>query len=93
MGPEASIERAICREAIEAGWLVRKLAFLGTRGATDRLFGRDGRAVFVEFKAPGELPSRQQAKRHRELRDVFGFEVYWCDSLSSARRVLDLERR
>jgi hypothetical protein len=46
--------------------------------------------VLIEFKAPGEEPTRQQSKRHRELVDDFGFEVYWADNLDDARLILDL---
>lgn len=90
MGPEAKIEQAICDEAKDDGWTVRKLAFIGTRGAPDRIFGKKRRAVLIEFKAPGEEPSIQQLKRHAELRDDFGFEVHWCDNADDARRILNL---
>ena len=90
MGPEAEIERRTVKEAKADGWLVRKLAFLGTRGATDRLFGKQRQAIFIEFKAPDEEPTRQQLRRHKELRDVFGFKVYWCDSIEEARDILGL---
>lgn len=89
-GPEAAIERTICKEAEDAGWLVYKLTFIGVNGAPDRLFGRDGRAILIEFKRPGEEPTRQQYRRHQELRDYFGFEVAWADSLSGARDILGL---
>jgi hypothetical protein len=88
--PEERIEKATCKEAIRAGWRTFKLSFIGTRGAPDRIFGRGGRTVLIEFKAPGEEPTRQQSKRHRELVDDFGFEVYWADNLDDARLILDL---
>lgn len=90
MGPEAVIERAIRKEAIAQGWLVRKLAFLDCRGAPDRIFGKGGRAVLIEFKAPGKVPDAQQLRRHRELREVFGLEVHVCDSPEAARELLRL---
>lgn len=90
MGPEAKIERTICDEAEAAGWKAWKLTFPAVNGAPDRIFGRERRAVLIEFKAPGEEPTRQQLKRHKELRDYFGFEVYWCDSMADARRILNL---
>lgn len=89
-GPEATEERAVVKEAKAAGWLVRKVRFLDCNGAPDRLFGRDRRGIFIEFKAPGEAPSAQQTRRHKELRDDFGFEVYWVDSASAARAILGL---
>ena len=90
MGPEAEIERPICKEAIRDGWLTYKVRFLDANGAPDRMFGKRRRAVIIEFKAPGERPTLQQLKRHRELRESFGFEVHWCDSIDDARRILQL---
>lgn len=90
MGLEAVIERAIRTEARDNGWKVYKVTFPGTDGAPDRLFGKDGRGVFIEFKAPGEEPTLQQRKRHRELREYCGFEVHWADNIADARRVLGL---
>lgn len=89
-GPEAEIERTIRKEAKADGWKVRKLAFLDANGAPDRIFGKNKRAVLIEFKAPGEEPTRQQLARRDELRDYFGFEVYWTDNLRDARKILKL---
>lgn len=88
--PEATIETTICREAKDAGWICRKLQFIGVRGAPDRIFGKDSFTVMIEFKRLGERPTRQQTVRHDELRKMFGWEVYACDSLDSAREVLRL---
>lgn len=90
-GPEATIERQVCREAREQGWIVRKLAFLGTGGAPDRVFGKGGRGVFIEFKQEGGVPSPQQLRRHAELRVEFGFEVHACDGVALGRHILGLE--
>lgn len=92
-GPEAEIERTVCKEAERAGWLVRKLRFVGTNGAPDRIFGKGRRCVVIEFKAPGESPTRQQAKRHVELREDFGWDVYWTDNANQARRMLGLREQ
>jgi hypothetical protein len=54
------------------------------------MFGRDGRTVFIEFKAPGAKPTRQQILRHIELVENFGFEVYWVNRLDDARELLNL---
>ena len=89
-GPEAEIERALRKEAIAAGWKVRKLAFLDANGAPDRAFGKDGRTILIEVKAPGEKPTRQQYRRHEELRDFYGWEVRWIDNLRDGRRILKL---
>lgn len=91
MGPEALIERTIRAEAKEAGWIVYKVQFPDTNGAPDRLFGKDRRGVFIEFKRGNKEPTRQQYKRHKELRELCGFEVYWVDNEQDARRILNLK--
>ena len=93
MRPEERVEATICKEAVRAGWRTYKLSFIGTRGAPDRMFGRNRRAVLIEFKAPGEAPTRQQLRRHGELVEDFGFEVYWADNLNDARLILDLTEK
>lgn len=92
-GPEATIERTICREAEKHGWLVRKLTFLGVRGAPDRIFGRGGKTIVMEFKRLGAVPTQQQLKRHRELTHDFGWVVYVCDNLADARWLLGLPEK
>lgn len=89
-GPEATLERTICEEAKLDGWIVYKLKFIDCRGAPDRFFGKNGRALFIEFKAPGKKPNLQQRKRHRELLNDFGMEVHWCDDLFNARHLLGI---
>lgn len=90
MGPEAETERKLRAEAKADGWLVYKVRWLDTNGAPDRLFGKKRRGVFIEVKAPGEEPTRQQLKRHRELRECFGYEVHWIDNIEDGRRILGI---
>jgi len=49
---------------------VRKLRFVGHRGAPDRAVMRDGRTFYVELKAPGKKVPAYQAREHQRLRDV-----------------------
>lgn len=91
MGPEAQIERTIRKEAIREGWLVRKVTFPGTRGAPDRLFGKDRRCLLIEFKRMHGAGTIQQIRRWRELRETFGLEVHLCDSVELGRKILGLK--
>lgn len=68
------MERALIKRVKEAGGEVRKLAWIGRRGAPDRLVMLPGRYLFVELKAPGGRVSRLQDLEHRRLRDA-GFDV------------------
>ena len=78
---EAVFEEILIEYAASRGWLFRKLKFLGRRGAPDRLFAKDGRVMFVELKAPGELPSPNQVREIDELRAA-GLEVHLIDNLN-----------
>lgn len=81
-------ERDFTKEAEAAGWLVHKVIF-AIRGAPDRLYLKGGRLVFIEWKAYGKEPSRQQERRAQEIRD-HGGEAYWVDSIEDARVILGI---
>jgi len=87
---EASIEGKVVKAAQDAGWFVRKLSWIGRVGAPDRLFIRDGRVVFIEFKRPGRgrLSPRQKAELERMA--AAGAEVHVIDDADHAFRVLGI---
>lgn len=76
---EKSIEQAVCHHATAHGWLVLKLAGPAHRGQPDRLFLKGGKAVFVEFKAPGRKPTRLQRWWQRRLKQL-GFDAHVIDN-------------
>lgn len=78
----------VVRRAERAGYYVRKVSWVGRNGAPDRLFARKDRGqVYIEFKAPGEVPRRLQREEHKAMREA-GIEVHVCDSVSDALRIL-----
>lgn len=81
---EIVLEERVCNHAARYGYKNYKLAFPGTNGAPDRIFGRNGKSILIEFKREGEEPTKQQYKRHRELREDFGLTVYWTDNFETA---------
>lgn len=91
MGVEFPIERAVCDWAEANGWHVRKLKWEGRRGAPDRLFVKDGRVVFIEFKKPTVNPesllSGNQSKEIRLLKE-HGAEVHVVASIGTAKNIL-----
>ena len=87
MAEEADLESDIRDLAIRLGWICWKFVSPGIKGVPDRIFMRKGRLVFLEVKAPGEEPNRQQERRAREIR-AEGFECYWVDNLEDARVIL-----
>ena len=78
---ESTIERAVCDRAKELGCMVVKLNGPGQRGLPDRMILRDGRCLFMEFKAPGKKPTALQEKW---LRDLWAqqFAAVYVDSVS-----------
>lgn len=84
---ESKIETDVCRAARAAGWLPFKFASPGQRGVPDRLFIRDGRVIFIEFKAPGKRATKLQNYLHDKMRS-HGAEVFVIDSLGAGLAVI-----
>jgi hypothetical protein len=88
---EARIEDTVVARAIRSGWFVRKVAWLGRKDAPDRVFAKGGRTVWIEFKAPGEVPRASQTHEHRLMKDA-GMEVHVVSSIDEGLSVLGLFR-
>ena len=86
---ESPIEEWACQQAEDAGWLVRKLKWVGRRSACDRFFAKDGRVVLIEFKRPGKEPSETQEREIARLKAA-GVEAYAVDSPLAGLRVLGI---
>lgn len=72
---ERDVERALVKAVKALGGEVRKLMWIGRRGAPDRLVKIPDRPpLFVELKAPGGRLSKLQIVEHKRLRTV-GLEV------------------
>lgn len=91
MAAEYEIELPVVAKATKAGWIVRKVQWVGRRGAPDRVFFGHGRCVFIEFKAPGKRPEGQQANEIARLKAVYQ-EVYVIDNVAAGLRVLGIEK-
>ena len=88
-GPEDIIESTVCNKAEAVGWLCRKVSWPGRRAAMDRLFVKEGRHVWIEFKAPGEDAEPLQSREHKRFRAA-GAEVYVIDNVAAGLKVLGL---
>jgi hypothetical protein len=64
---EKDIERKACEWAKSQGWLVYKFTSPNRRSVPDRLFIREGRVVFIEFKRPGGRLTEMQRREIRKL--------------------------
>lgn len=84
---ERDIEERVCRYARENGWWVRKFTSPGRRSAPDRIFAREGKVIFIEFKAPGKKPTPLQEQEHRRMRAA-GLTVYVIDDVETGKVAL-----
>jgi hypothetical protein len=89
MVTEAEIEKPAVALASTAGWFVRKVEWPGRRGAPDRVFIKDGRVVWIEFKSPTGKLSLLQEKEIKRMREA-GAEVHVCSDLDDVRGILGI---
>jgi hypothetical protein len=87
---ESSVEGRTVKWAQDNGYFVRKVAWIGRRGAQDRLFLKDGRYVWLEFKRRGKMPTEGVTLQTRNKAEMMahGAECYFVDSFEDARRIL-----
>ena len=86
---EKGVEMPVVKRAEKAGWFVRKLAWPGRIGAPDRVFIKDGRVVWIEFKDAGKRPRKSQELEHDRMKAA-GAEIYWCDNVLEALQILGI---
>ena len=86
---EFQIEREVVAKAEIAGYEVRKVQWIGRRGAMDRVFFGHGKCIWIEFKAPGEEPEGQQAREIRRLKKRYP-HIHVCDNVADALNILGI---
>lgn len=84
---ERDIEGPAKAYAKKRGWFVAKLMRCDINSMPDDIFHRRGFTLYIEFKKPGEEPTTQQKKRHREIRKQ-GIPVHVVDNLEDAYAIL-----
>lgn len=98
---ERDIERHLVERVKALGGEVRKVQWIGRRGAPDRLvmlpnltperaqfpFGCKARSAWVELKAPGVEPEAHQLREHNRMRKK-GQRVEVIDSIEAVERLL-----
>lgn len=85
---EKKIETGVSKYAKSLGWSYHKYRPVNDKGFPDRFFLRDGKIIFVEFKAPGEAPNPLQWSRIMDL-DLSGFDVYVIDNENLGKRIFN----
>ena len=71
---ESAIQASIIQRYERDGYSVVKIGLCNKQGFPDLMALKDGKALFIEVKRPGEKPRPLQEYRHKELREQ-GFEV------------------
>lgn len=84
---ESTIEQESKKLAEKCGWYCRKFKSPGYKSVPDRIFAKNGRVFFVEFKAPDKEPTGLQIDEHEEMRD-HGLTVYTCDHYEHFMKIL-----
>lgn len=84
---ERNIEAHLVKRVQELGGEVRKAAWIGRRGAPDRVVMLNGKTVFVELKAPGQKAKPHQAREHDRMR-AMGQTVLVLDSIEGIEGLL-----
>jgi hypothetical protein len=89
MGIEKKIEKRCCDVARANGWYTRKFSSPSNRGVPDRIFIKDGDVWFVEFKAPGNTPTKLQ-EHEMDLLQKAGAQVCWTDNVDEFKQFLGI---
>lgn len=89
MGLEKKLEKRCCDVARANGWWTRKFSSPSNRGVPDRIFLGEGRVVFMEFKAPGNEPTKLQQHEIDTIRQ-HGGEAYWTNNVEAFKKFLDI---
>ncbi len=82
--PEGRVSAALRQGVINCGGEIRKVQWQGRVGAPDWLVMLFGGAVFVETKAPGEVPRRSQIVEFRRIYLASGIPVLVIDRAENA---------
>ena len=85
---ESTIEDHLVRRANEIGGEVRKVKWIGRRGAPDRVVMLPGgRLYWVELKRPDQKAEPHQAREHERMRSM-GQRVLIIDSFEAIEALL-----
>lgn len=87
---EATIERTVCAFAKANGVSTLKLSGTSDRGKADRLFMRNGKTIFIEFKAKGKKPTKLQ-ERFLNERKADGFFAEYADDIDDAKMMIEIQ--
>jgi hypothetical protein len=89
---ERDIENKVCKHAKGEGMLCYKFVSPSNRSVCDRIFIYNGLVFFIEFKAKGKVPTRQQHRHHLKLL-AQSMVVYVVDNVMDGIKVIENEKQ
>ena len=87
--PEGRVSAALRRAVINFGGEIRKVQWQNRVGAPDWLVMLSGGALFVETKAPGDVPRRSQMVEFSRISRASGIPVLVIDRAEDAIDIID----
>ncbi len=81
---ESVIEKEVSEFAISKGWMSLKLSSPGSRGIPDRMFLKDRKIIFIEFKAINGILSYHQKRMFKIFSDK-GFRVLIVNDIETGK--------
>ena len=84
---EKSLEQKCCSYAKSQGWFSSKFVSPSNAGVPDRIFIKDGKVLFVEFKAEGQKLRKLQSFMIATMR-FYGANVRVCDNFSEFKELI-----
>ena len=84
---ESTIEKTAIKLAKEKGYLTYKFVSPNNKGVPDRIFIKNGRVIFVEFKAPNKKATALQQYVINEML-LQQCEAYVIDNIEKINEVL-----
>ena len=85
---EKQIEKKVCDYAKAKGFLHNKFVSPSCRGVPDRIFAKNGKIFFIEFKALNKKPTELQKHKINMFRS-HGLKVYIVDNIAYGKQVID----
>ncbi len=83
---ESEIEKKVSNYAKTKGWLSYKFVSPANRGVPDRIYLKEGKCIFIEFKAPKKKPTKLQDKVIERIRNE-DIPVYVIDDVDEGKKI------
>jgi hypothetical protein len=85
---EKQIEAKVCDYAKTKGMMVYKFTSPARAAVPDRLFIKNGRVFFIEFKRGGQKATEAQEREHHRLRQQ-AINVFVVDNVDAGKECID----